>query len=184
MHIIALNIQPRWLIEENVIIFRNEVWFNPPKEPIIADKIIVILKRILKLKYEINIRGAIFCQVIKVNELIQVKPSITVGNQKWKGAAPLFNNKAEKIIIFEYKIWLFNSYGTLNFSIERIIANNKIADANAWVKKYFKEASVDIRLLLSFIRGINDNRLISNPIQALNHELEEIVIIVPNIKIK
>lgn len=33
------------------------------------------------------------------------------------------------------------------------------------------------------MRGIKDNKLISNPIQAPNHELEEIVIIEPRNKI-
>lgn len=32
--------------------------------------------------------GAIFCQVIKISLLIQFNPSITLGNHKWKGAAP------------------------------------------------------------------------------------------------
>lgn len=36
-----------------------------------------------------------------------------------------------------------------------------------------------MRFLESFIRGINDNKLISNPIQALNQVFEEIVINVP-----
>ena len=66
-----------------------------------------------------------------------------------------------------------------------ITANNKTVDAIAWIKKYFNEASVDIRLflLLSLIKGIKDNKLISNPIQAPNQEFDEIVIIVPVIKI-
>lgn len=49
--------------------------------------------------YEINIKGAIFCQVIKINLLNQDNPSITLGNQKWKGATPNFIIKEEKIII-------------------------------------------------------------------------------------
>lgn len=48
--------------------------------------------------YEININGAIFCHVIKIKLFIQVNPSITLGNQKWKGAAPLFNKRVELII--------------------------------------------------------------------------------------
>lgn len=64
-----------------------------------------------------------------------------------------------------------------------MILNNKIDEANACVKKYFKDASVDIKLS-SLIKGIKDNKLISNPIHAPNHELEEIVIKVPEIKIK
>lgn len=64
-----------------------------------------------------------------------------------------------------------------------MIANNKTAEANACVRKYFNEASVDIKLLLSLIRGIKDNKLISKPIQAPSQELDETVIIVPSIRI-
>lgn len=60
--------------------------------------------------------------------------------------------------------------------------NKNTVEAKAWVKKYFKEDSVDIKLL-SLIRGIKANKLISSPIQALNQELEETVINVPIIKI-
>jgi hypothetical protein len=42
--------------------------------------------------------GAIFCQVIKIKLFIQLIPSITPGNQKWKGAAPLFRRRVELII--------------------------------------------------------------------------------------
>jgi len=67
----------------------------------------------------------------------------------------------------------------LFFSIIKITANNKTVEAKAWVKKYFKEDSVDFKLFLSLIRGIKDNKLISKPIQAPNQELEVTVIIVP-----
>jgi len=53
---------------------------------------------------------------------------------------------------------------------------NNNEEAKAWVKKYFKEASVDNWFFELIIKGIKDNKLISNPIQALNHELEEIEI--------
>lgn len=46
MFIIAINIQPKWLIEEKAINLRREVWFNPPKAPIIIDKIIIIKKKL------------------------------------------------------------------------------------------------------------------------------------------
>jgi len=35
------NIQAKWLIEENAKILRNDVWFNPPIAPTIADRIII-----------------------------------------------------------------------------------------------------------------------------------------------
>lgn len=57
-------------------------------------------------------------------------------------------------------------------------------DAIVWVKKYFNDASVEIRLFELEIRGINLRRLISNPIQQPNQELDEIVIKVLKINIK
>lgn len=72
----------------------------------------------------------------------------------------------------------------LFFNIKIIEENKRTVDAKAWVKKYFKEASVDIKLfLLSLIRGIKDNKLISRPIQAPNQELDVTVINVPIITI-
>lgn len=43
--------------------------------------------------------GAIFCQVNIISELFQFSPPIISGNQKWKGAAPIFNSKADLNII-------------------------------------------------------------------------------------
>lgn len=60
-----------------------------------------------------------------------------------------------------------------------IMAINRIDDAIAWVRKYFRAASADIRLLLAVIRGINASRLISNPIQALIQEVDDTDNIVP-----
>ena len=123
-----------------------------------------------------------FCHVIKINASIQFIPSITLGNQNWNGAVPLFINKEDKIIIL---ILLFSVLLNIKLFLymNKIVENNKTEEAKAWVKKYFKEASLDIKLL-SFIGGINDNKLISNPIQEPNQELAEIVIIVLIIKIK
>lgn len=70
-----------------------------------------------------------------------------------------------------------------NCRIKKIELNKKIAEAKAWVKKYFKEASVDNKLFVSIIKGINDSKLISNPIQAPNQELEETEINVPLINV-
>lgn len=65
----------------------------------------------------------------------------------------------------------------------KITANKKIAEARACVKKYFSEASEDIKLFVLIIKGINDNKLISNPIQAPNQEFDEMVIKVPPTKV-
>lgn len=65
--------------------------------------------------------------------------------------------------------------------MNKIIENKSNEEAKACVKKYFNEASVDIKLFVFIIRGMNDNKLISNPIHTPSHELEEIEIKVPNI---
>lgn len=78
-----------------------------------------------------------------------------------------------------YKFKLENWNIILLNIINKIIENNKIDEAKAWVKKYFSEASDDIKLFKSIIRGIKESKLISNPIHTPNQELEEIVIKVP-----
>lgn len=63
---------------------------------------------------------------------------------------------------------------------DRIEPKRKVKEANAWIKKYLTEASVD-KDLGEFIRGIKARRLISNPNQAPRSEVEETEIIEPEI---
>lgn len=102
---------------------------------------------------------------------------MTSGNQKCKGAAPIFSNKATLKII--------NS-GNLNCLVIELarfikitIADRSKEDPKTWVMKYFRAASVGYLLLYVFIRGIKDRRLISKPIQEINHILAEIAMKVP-----
>jgi len=121
--------------------------------------------------------GATFCQVIKIILLIQFNPSITIGNQKWKGAIPIFiiKEEAKIILILELK---FNKNFHSIIKENRIIENNKILEARACVKKYFKEASDENKLFNFIVKGIKDNKLISKPIQILNQEDEQTLIMV------
>lgn len=114
--------------------------------------------------------GEIFCHVIKIKQFNQDKPSIILGNQKWKGADPIFISKVEFIIIDI----IFISKFINNIFIK--IINKKLIDAIDWIRKYFKEASEANKFFELEIRGINLNKLISNPIQHPNHEFEEIEI--------
>jgi hypothetical protein len=96
---IAANIQPVWLIDEYVRIFRKDVWFIPPIAPTIIDVIIIILvMRLVFIRYEINIIGAIFWIVIINKQFIHLSPSITLGNHQCNGAAPVFSSKGVIII--------------------------------------------------------------------------------------
>lgn len=92
-------------MEENAISFRKEVWFRPPIDPTKMEIIIVKLNRKKFKQKDKIINGAIFCHVIKIKLLIHVNPSMTLGNQKWNGATPLFIIKIDakhmfKIIFF------------------------------------------------------------------------------------
>lgn len=51
--------------------------------------------------------------------------------------------------------------------------NSNVAEARTCTIKYFSEASVLYMFLILDIIGINDIILISNPIHAPNHELED-----------
>lgn len=51
--------------------------------------------------------GANFCHVIKIKLLYQSKLSITLGNQKWKGAAPILNISVIQIIKIDKLIFNF-----------------------------------------------------------------------------
>lgn len=157
-----------WLIEEKAIIFRNLVWFNPIIPPISEEKIIVveINNEIFKLNIK-RIIGAIFCQVKRINLFIQFKPSKTSGNQKWKGAAPIFVSSAEFIIIED--VHLIDWGNSFRFNLT-IIENNSTLEARAWVIKYLSAASEGKRFFESLNRGINERRLISNPIHILIQE--------------
>lgn len=123
--------------------------------------------------YDIRDMGAIFWIVIKVIAWGQSSPSITLGNQKWKGAAPAFNRReAIKKTPAELK-------DIKKKEAERII----IDDPNAWIRKYLRADSDEYWLFLDEIKGINDKRLSSSPTQAPNQEEEEIDKVVPKSKV-
>ena len=51
--------------------------------------------------------------------------------------------------------------------------NSSVAEASICTMKYFNEASVLYMFLTLDIKGMNDIRLISRPIHAPNHELDD-----------
>ena len=84
------------------------------------------------------------------------------------------------ILIFELKFKIiFHSIKNEN----KIIENNKTLEARACVRKYFSDASEENKLFNFIVKGIKDNKLISNPIHTLNQDEEQILIIVPKNKV-
>lgn len=102
------------------------------------------------------------------------RPSITLGNQKWKGAAPDFSKRATTI-----KNWAELVVVKLK-EAARIITE----EPRAWIKKYLRAASEEYWFLFVEIRGIKDKRLSSKPIQAPNQEVEEAANPVPSKRVE
>jgi len=181
--IIVLIIHPIWLIDEYAIIFRNLTWFTPIIPLIIIDAIITTDMNIVNLILYINRTiGAIFCHVNTNKQFNQSSPSITSGNQKWKGAIPIFVRSLEFIVIINVD-WINVLEAILVLFIIMIIDIRIIVDAIACVMKYLIEDSADSIFFWFCIRGIIDKRLISSPSHIPNHEYEEIEIIVLIIKV-
>jgi hypothetical protein len=60
--------------------------------------ITILVVRLIFIRYEINIMGAIFWIVIINKQFIHLSPSITLGNHQCSGAAPVFSSKGVIII--------------------------------------------------------------------------------------
>lgn len=122
--------------------------------------------------------GEIFCQVIKISELAQERPSITSGNQAWKGAKPSLVAKAVFIIRLSMKIIEEDLYRK-----SQIAENKMIEEAMDWIKKYLIEDSAAFLVSLGkFIIGIKDKIFNSRPNHILKNEEDETTINVLVIK--
>jgi len=144
-----------------------------PIAPIIQEKIIINLIKLFLTKIIKSI-GAIFCQVRMKRVWIHLDVWITWGSQKWRGAAPILIERANKIrgLIKEIELEEFKENIKIDIKIIKI-------DAKAWAIKYLIEVSVEYGLILLIRRGINLIKLISSPNQHKNHEDEEHAIKVP-----
>lgn len=103
----------------------------------------------------------------------QLSPSITLGNQKWKGAAPALSNKEA----------INRSLAELDDIRKRDADKIITDDPNAWIRKYLRADSEEYWLFFEEIRGINDKRLSSSPTQAPNQEEDETDKVVPRSKV-
>lgn len=73
-------------MEEKAMIRRKETKFRPPIAPTraerIAEKMVILIKRGVVIRYESKIIGASFCRVIRRRVCGQASPSTIWGNQK------------------------------------------------------------------------------------------------------
>ena len=110
-------------------------------------------------------KGAIFCQVARVIHRGHEIFLITAGNQKWQGAAPSFKRRAKKI---KEGPGLMVRFGTKNIILVNTPKRRR-PDPIAWAKKYFIAASLSRFIEELVIRGTNESKLSSRPIQTYNH---------------
>lgn len=73
-----VNIHPKWLIDDRAIIFRKSVWLMAV---IFATMEAINAIMILKSMYDKIVKGAIFCQVIRVKQEYHSTFFITNTNQ-------------------------------------------------------------------------------------------------------
>lgn len=96
-------------MDEKAINFRIEVWFNPPIAPINVENKTIKNNKKKSIENDKIIKGAIFCHVMRIKLLIHDIPSITFGNQKWKGAIPAFIiNEIDKIMFIINSVLINN----------------------------------------------------------------------------
>jgi hypothetical protein len=66
------------------------LWVKPPVDPIIVDITIILnVKVIISIKYDININGVAFWIVISSAQFSHLSPCITPGIHECSGAAPI-----------------------------------------------------------------------------------------------
>ena len=175
--IIAAINHPVWLMDENAIILRRDVWLRPPTEPTITEMMIINEMRATGdvVVYLIKVSGANFCHVMRIKQSNHVMPSITSGIHMWNGAPPSLIDIAKIQTVID---------SCIDETLSVITANKNSEEAITWTIKYFKAASA-IRWLLVFeISGIKDRRLISSPIQVPYQEVDDTEIKVPLIKVR
>lgn len=125
------------------------------------------------------VRGMSFCQVLKIRQGSHLSLAITLGNQKWRGAAPNFSSRL--VVIRRRGITLFVKGDALEINS---ILNNSRAEPIAWARKYLIAASVSCWVLLIDIRGIKDIRFSSKAVQIRSQWEEDKAIIVLDTKVK
>jgi len=166
---------PLWAIDENVRINLKLIWLIPPHAPIMEEKRARAGRMVRPENEVIRNKGAIFCQVIKIKINLHFIFLVIWGNQKWKGAAPIFTPRAIKIKE-EEKEKFTREEVWISLQQARMIKR----EAKAWIEKYLMASSVKLKLIRSRSKGINLITLISNPSHARNQEFEETEITDPS----
>jgi hypothetical protein len=131
---------------------------------------ILSVKVLISIKYNININGADFCTVINSAPFSHLNLSNTPGNHQWSCAAPSFSRRGVPVITgVQSVLWNVNR-SSVNVFITTI--QSRFAEESTCTLKYINEASVLYIFVTLDVRGMKDIRLIFRPILAPSHELE------------
>lgn len=172
--VLALNIHPIWVIDENAIIDFILVCIIPvvpPTSTFNRDTSIIIFIIIDDIKENMRIDiGASFCIVLRIRQDHHEIDVITDGNHMWHGAIPSF-------ITIDAIISIDDSVGKLGVII-MIVASRSNLDPIAWIRKYLIIASNSWNFDEFTITGMKDNMFSSSPIHMVSQLLDDKIIII------
>jgi len=138
-------------------------WFRPMRAAMSAPEVRRIRRGAGARDWRIrkrDRRGNSFCQVDRMRQRRQVRPAITLGNQKWVGAAPTLVIRPRRTI---HSGSAFEIEG-----IESIMAPPiSIKAPRVWVRRYLVADSYSGDDLDWIMRGINANKLSSIPARTI-----------------
>ena len=75
---------------------------------------ILSVKALISIRYDISINGVAVCTVINSAQFSHLNPSITPGNHQWSGAAPLFSRRGVQMIIGAYRFLSIENRSSVN----------------------------------------------------------------------
>lgn len=110
-----------------------------------------------------------------MKENIHLSPSTTCGIHTWKGEAP---SLIKSLIVIKELISFIEEKNKDPYILRRA-AKIKMAEARAWIRKYFNEASEFRGDFFLRNKVSKETMLTSKPIQAINQEEADIAKIEP-----
>lgn len=128
------------MIDEYASTPRRDVWFRPPIAPIMAPSEKISSRgvgEIDDIRFRRKRSGNSFCHVVRRRQIGQVKPVITLGNQKCRGAAPaLIINPISRRVIGSCEI--------IGGEFAHTPPTRNVIDPSTWARKYLIAASYSL----------------------------------------
>ena len=117
-------------------------------------------------------RGKSFCHVERIRQSGHLRPAITFGNQKWRGAAPNFS-------ISPRRRSHLGSIGWRTGEAHQIPPSISDEAPRICLRRYFVADSCSVEVLPWIIKGTKARRLSSIPAKTESQFVEQSAVVVP-----